>query len=154
MKNILQAYRPSYLWFSPPLILGGLSNFCRYYTRSQTDKSTGYRPTLKPLNKIVWLFHYGGLLSCSHFKLKPVSLAQYCTPFGTFCISMRKTSGVISFSFCSRSFHPWEEFHGWCGNGWKYPKNLHRRHYLHDLSMICIFCIWSLHAIISIRQLV
>jgi hypothetical protein len=23
MKNILQAYRPSYLWFSPPLILGG-----------------------------------------------------------------------------------------------------------------------------------
>jgi hypothetical protein len=23
--------------------------FCRYYTRSQTGKSTGYRPTLKPL---------------------------------------------------------------------------------------------------------
>ena len=23
MNNILQAYRPSYLWFSPPLILGG-----------------------------------------------------------------------------------------------------------------------------------
>jgi hypothetical protein len=23
MKNILQTYRPSYLWFSPPLILGG-----------------------------------------------------------------------------------------------------------------------------------
>ena len=23
MKNIIQAYRPSYLWFSPPLILGG-----------------------------------------------------------------------------------------------------------------------------------
>jgi hypothetical protein len=32
-----------------PLILGGFSNFCRYYTRSQTGKSTGYRPTLKPL---------------------------------------------------------------------------------------------------------
>ena len=28
---------------------GGFSNFCRYYTRSQTGKSTGYRPTLKPL---------------------------------------------------------------------------------------------------------
>ena len=30
---------------------GGFSNFCRYYTRSQTGKSTGYRPTLKPLQK-------------------------------------------------------------------------------------------------------
>ena len=40
----------SYLWFSPPLILGGLSNFWRYYTRSQTGKSTRYRPTLKPLH--------------------------------------------------------------------------------------------------------
>jgi hypothetical protein len=39
----------SYLWFWPPLILGGFSNFCRYYTRSQTGKSTGYQPTLKPL---------------------------------------------------------------------------------------------------------
>ena len=29
---------------------GGFSNFCRYYTRSQAGKSTGYRPTLKPLN--------------------------------------------------------------------------------------------------------
>ena len=28
---------------------GGFSNFCRYYARSQTGKSTGYRPTLKPL---------------------------------------------------------------------------------------------------------
>ena len=40
----------SYLWFWPPLIWGGgFSNFCRYYTRSQMGKSTGYRPTLKPL---------------------------------------------------------------------------------------------------------
>jgi hypothetical protein len=31
------------------VILGGFSNLCRYYTRSQTGKSTGYRPTLKPL---------------------------------------------------------------------------------------------------------
>jgi hypothetical protein len=29
---------------------GGFSNFCRYNTRSQAGKSTGYRPTLKPLN--------------------------------------------------------------------------------------------------------
>ena len=28
---------------------GGVSNFCQYYARSQTGKSTGYRPTLKPL---------------------------------------------------------------------------------------------------------
>jgi hypothetical protein len=28
---------------------GGFSNFCRYYTRSQTGKSTRYRLTLKPL---------------------------------------------------------------------------------------------------------
>jgi hypothetical protein len=28
---------------------GGFSNFCRYYTRSQAGKSTGYWPTLKPL---------------------------------------------------------------------------------------------------------
>ena len=35
---------------------GGFSNFCRYYTRSQTGKSTGYRPTLKPLvrREICW----------------------------------------------------------------------------------------------------
>jgi hypothetical protein len=39
----------SYLWFWPLLILGGFSNFCRYYTWSQTGKSTGYRPTLKPV---------------------------------------------------------------------------------------------------------
>ena len=30
---------------------GGFSNFCRYYTRSQMGKSTGYRPTLKPLKE-------------------------------------------------------------------------------------------------------
>ena len=30
---------------------GGFSNFCRYYTRSQVGKSTGYRPTLKPLTQ-------------------------------------------------------------------------------------------------------
>ena len=29
---------------------GWFSNFCRYYTRSQAGKSTGYRPTLKPLH--------------------------------------------------------------------------------------------------------
>ena len=29
---------------------GGFSNFCRYCTRSQAGKSTGYRPTLKPLD--------------------------------------------------------------------------------------------------------
>ena len=32
----------------------GFSNFCRYYTRSQTGKSTRYRPTLKPLYKVTW----------------------------------------------------------------------------------------------------
>ena len=31
---------------------GGVSNFCRYYTRSQTGKRTGYRPTLKSLHGI------------------------------------------------------------------------------------------------------
>jgi hypothetical protein len=44
----------SYLWFWPPLIFGGFSNFYRYYTRSQTGKSTGYRPTLKPLPLTIW----------------------------------------------------------------------------------------------------
>jgi hypothetical protein len=44
----------SYLWFWPPLIFfGGFSNFYRYYTRSQMGKSTGYRPTLKPLRMVV-----------------------------------------------------------------------------------------------------
>jgi hypothetical protein len=31
---------------------GGLSNFCRYYTQSQTGKSTGYRPT----EQLIFLF--------------------------------------------------------------------------------------------------
>ena len=54
----------NFLWkiFHKPIVLvvlttanlGGFSNFCRYYTRSQTGKSTGYRPTLKPLKS--WLF--------------------------------------------------------------------------------------------------
>ena len=35
---------------------GGFSNFYRYYTRSQTGKSTGYRPTLKPLLCVWWFF--------------------------------------------------------------------------------------------------
>jgi hypothetical protein len=40
MKNIPQAYRPSYLWFWPPLILGGSvisAGTILYYT----GKSTG-----------------------------------------------------------------------------------------------------------------
>jgi hypothetical protein len=51
----------NFLWkiFHKPIVLvvlttanfGGFSNFCRYYTRSQTGKSTGYRPTLKHLSK-------------------------------------------------------------------------------------------------------
>ena len=36
---------------------GGFSNFCRYYTRSQAGKSTGYRPTLKPLHLPSLTFH-------------------------------------------------------------------------------------------------
>ena len=41
----------------------GFSNFYRYYTRSQADKSTGYRPTLKPLviryiSNPKWTFFY------------------------------------------------------------------------------------------------
>jgi hypothetical protein len=49
----------TFLWkiFHKPIVLvvlttanfGGFSNFCRYYARSQPGKSTGYRPTLKPL---------------------------------------------------------------------------------------------------------
>jgi hypothetical protein len=49
----------NFLWkiFHKPIVLvvlttanfEGFSNFCRYYTRSQTGKSSGYRPTLKPL---------------------------------------------------------------------------------------------------------
>ena len=37
---------------------GGFSNFCRYYTRSQAGKSTGYRPTLKPLGRPVIISQY------------------------------------------------------------------------------------------------
>ena len=51
MKNIPQAYRPSYLWFLTTANSGEFNNFCRYYTRSQAGKSTRYRPTLKPLGK-------------------------------------------------------------------------------------------------------
>ena len=52
----------NFLWkmFHKPIVLvvlttakfGGFSNFCRYYTRSQTGKSTGYWPTLKSLCSI------------------------------------------------------------------------------------------------------
>jgi hypothetical protein len=53
------------------------------------------------------------------FKLKPVLHNPYRTPFGTSLISTLKTSGVIRFSYSSRSFHPWwEEFHG----RWKWMK--------------------------------
>ena len=42
---------------------GGFSNFCRYYTRSQTGKSTGYRPTLKPLGYMYpFTFIFGGAM--------------------------------------------------------------------------------------------
>ena len=44
---------------------GGFSNFCRYYTRSQTGKSTGYRPTLKPLySGTCAIRHLSFLTSC------------------------------------------------------------------------------------------
>ena len=38
------------MWFLTTANFRGFSNFCRYYTRSQTGKSTGYRPTLNPLS--------------------------------------------------------------------------------------------------------
>ena len=54
----------NFLWkiFHKPIVLvvlttanfGGFSNFCLYYTRSQTGKSTGYWPTLKPLITYYW----------------------------------------------------------------------------------------------------
>ena len=57
----IQQLMINFLWkiFHKPIVLvvlttanfGGFSNFCRYHTRSQTGKSTGYRPTLKPLLK-------------------------------------------------------------------------------------------------------
>ena len=37
---------------------GVFSNFYRYYTRSQTGKSTGYRPTLKPLVIYIYIYIY------------------------------------------------------------------------------------------------
>jgi hypothetical protein len=56
--NFYEKYYTSLSTFSPPLIFGGFSNFCRYYTRSQTGKSTGYRPTLKPLYMHIFLSNY------------------------------------------------------------------------------------------------
>ena len=47
---------------------GGFSNFCRYYTRSQAGKSTGYRPTLKPLLYKLYVF-------CSDMKFKMAATA-------------------------------------------------------------------------------
>ena len=43
------------LWFLTTANFGGFSNFCRYYTRSQTGKSTG--PLWNPCSSLwVWLF--------------------------------------------------------------------------------------------------
>ena len=39
-------------------------------------------------------------------KLKPVPNTLYRTPFGTYRISMRKTSELIHFSFIRQSCHP------------------------------------------------
>jgi hypothetical protein len=39
------------------------SNFCRYYTRSQTGKSSGYRPTLKRLLLGSFGYLYSGQIS-------------------------------------------------------------------------------------------
>jgi hypothetical protein len=53
MKNILQAYRSSYLWFSPPLILGGsvISTGTIHDLRwVKVPGTLKYRPTLKPLD--------------------------------------------------------------------------------------------------------
>jgi hypothetical protein len=46
---------------------GGFSNFCRYYTRSQTGKSTGYRPTLKPLSMSVIIAYISNLVCTTRF---------------------------------------------------------------------------------------
>lgn len=48
-------HKPIVLVFLITTNLGGFSNFCWYYTRSQTGKSTGYRLTLKSLNILVCL---------------------------------------------------------------------------------------------------
>ena len=47
---------------------GGFSNFCRYYTRSQTGKRTGYWPTLKPLINAL----------CLSIKMKKNHKILYC----------------------------------------------------------------------------
>ena len=72
MKNIPQA-STIVLVVLTTANFGGFSNFCRYYTRSQAGKSTGYRPTLKPL--ISWF------LTCkSMFPSQEVFIAFQSPP--------------------------------------------------------------------------
>jgi hypothetical protein len=66
---------------------GEFSNFCRYYTRSQAGKSTGYRPTLKPL--IVAFPFHTRLSSCVKFN------RSWCSHACLLFVMVRKLSGLI-----------------------------------------------------------
>jgi hypothetical protein len=69
---------------------GGFSNFCRYYTRSQAGKSTGYRPTLKPL------------LSCSFTSISFLIKSLFL--YFNLCLSVMLDSLSCSFTITSTSY--------------------------------------------------
>jgi hypothetical protein len=73
---------------------GGFSNFCRYYTRSLAGKSTGYRPTLKPLHHTTFC-----LGSCQVTFHLPLTVQLSCDTLTSNNILFGVMSGNLSFTF-------------------------------------------------------
>ena len=80
---------------------GGFSNFCRYYTRSQAGKSTGYRPTLKPLGTCCAF-----ILNLVNKKGLPVWKLAYS--FSVYIILPENTHQYL---FTAADNSPWNIFH-------------------------------------------
>jgi hypothetical protein len=87
---------------------GGFSNFCRYYTRSQTGKSTGYRPTLKPLSMSVIIAYISNLVCTTRFCNNQGILYDWtwlyeyhgwCLAWNSNCLSLASTYGFTPGSY-------------------------------------------------------
>jgi hypothetical protein len=78
MKNIPQAYRPSYLWFWPPLILGGSVISAGTIHDLRRVKVPGTGPLWNPCTCPEQSWH--------HFKIKKWQITNYVqTQFSVIC---------------------------------------------------------------------
>ena len=121
MKNISQAYRPSYLWFWPPLILGGsvISAGTIHDLRQVKVAGTGplCNPCVKHYSPSPNPHHYGNavLILYRHRRHFNIFFTKLKKKFVTYNVLLKlqssRKSGWSDNFMCSRSPNVWLKFH-------------------------------------------